>query len=399
MIPCVSSRSSSSVVIGCILALSWMAGAWAQEPGEAFQVHGFFSQAVARSDHNDVGGKSSQRLAWDLRELGGNVSWRPDPDWIFSAQALMRWAGKADEGDLRLDYGFVDRTLLSGDDRLGVQLGKIKNPYGFYNTTRDVAHTRPGILMPQSIYWDRIRDFVLAAPGVSLYGEHDRTSHRLSWQASYLRPIVDNPEVEHVTLMADRPGRLQGRPSWLAQVMLEMDDDRWRLGLSLGEMATRYAPAVGDVLQSGKNLFRPVVLSLEHNREHWSFTAEYAETDVRSRGYGPFFQNPDNTVQAYYVQATWRFQPRWQAYVRHDTLYINKSDRKGRQFEIHTGLPGALLYAEDNTLGLRFDPDRHWALSMEVHRVAGMAWLTRQDNPGVPKKDWTLLLLQAAYRF
>jgi inorganic pyrophosphatase len=54
---------------------------------------------------------------------------------------------------MRLDYGFVDRTLLAdGDDQVGLRLGKIKNPIGFFNTTRDVAHTRPGIIMPQSIY-------------------------------------------------------------------------------------------------------------------------------------------------------------------------------------------------------------------------------------------------------
>lgn len=384
---------------GMLCCIAWVGGANALELGQNVQMHGFLSQAAAISDHNNVGGDSSDGIAFDLRELGGNISWRPDPDWLVSAQVLARWAGKTDDGDVRLDYGFVDRTLLSGEDRLGIQLGKIKNPYGLYNTTRDVAHTRPGILMPQSIYWDRIRDFVLAAPGVSIYGENNRPMANLSWQASVLRPEVENAEVEYVTFLQDMPGRLKGRTSWLSQVMLELDHDRWRLGLSLGEMAVRYTPGAVDFWQAGTTRFRPMVFSLEHNREQWSFAAEYAETTVRSRDYALFFPFPDNTAQAYYLQATWRFQPRWQSYARYDVLHVSKSDKRGRQFEVDTGLPAHLVYSKDLTLGLRYDPDSAWALSVEVHHVQGAASLARTDNPGLPQKDWNLLLLQAAYRF
>jgi hypothetical protein len=401
MIQFASSRSNSLVVQAGVLlcCIAWARGAIAVDLGENVQVHGFLSQAAAISDHNNVGGNSSDGFAFDLRELGGNVSWRPDPDWMVSAQLLARWSGRTDDGDVRLDYGFVDRTLVSGDDRLGIQLGKIKNPYGLYNITRDVAHTRPGILMPQSIYWDRIRDFVLAAPGISVYGESNHPRASLSWEASVLRPEVENTEVEYATFFLDMPGRLQGKTSWLGQVMLELDDERWRLGLTLGEVTLRYIPGALDFWQAGTTRLRPLVLSLEYNREQWSFAAEYAETTVRSREYGSSFPFPDNTVQAYYLQATWRFRPRWQSYARYDLLYASKSDKRGRKFEVDTGLPAHLTYAKDFTLGLRYDLDRDWALSMEVHRVQGAASLARTDNPGLPHKDWNLLLLQAAYRF
>lgn len=401
MILFASSRSINAACLagGVLCCIASAGGAHALELGESVQVHGFLSQAAAISDHNNVGGKSSEGVAFDLRELGGNLSWRPDPDWLLSAQVLARWAGKTDDGDLRLDYGFIDRTLLFGEDRLGIQLGKIKNPYGLYNTTRDVAHTRPGILMPQSIYWDRIRDFVLAAPGASVYGESNRSTVSLIWQVSALRPEVESSEVEYVTFLDDRPGRLEGRTSWLGQVMLELDHDRWRVGLSLGDMAMRYKPGASDPWQGGQTHFRPRVLSLEHHREVWSFAAEYAETGVRSRDYGPSFPFPDNTVQAYYLQATWRFKPRWQSYVRYDALYLDKSDKQGRKFASNTGMPAHQMYSKDWTMGLRYDPDSAWSLAIEGHRVQGAASLARMDNPGPRHKDWNLLLLQAAYRF
>lgn len=381
---------------GCLL-LCCSAQVLAFESNEALQVHGFLSQAAALTNRNNVGGKSSDGWAFELREVGANVSWRPDPDWLLSAQGLMRWAGRSDDGDLRLDYGFVDRTLLSGDNRLGIQLGKIKNPYGLYNTTRDVAHTRPGILMPQSIYWDRLRDFVLAAPGISVYGERNHSSSNLSWQASVLRPDADSKEAEFITFLEDRPGRFRGSTSWLGQIMLELDHNRWRLGLSSGKMATRYLPAAMSDWQAGGTYFQPFVVSLEKNLEDWSFTAEYAETSVRRRDYG--FSVPDNTAQAYYLQATWRFKPGWQAYARYDALYADKSDKKGERFHLNTGLPKHAIFAEDITLGLRCDPDRTWAFFSEIHHVRGAAWLPRMDNPGLPHKDWNLLLLQAAFRF
>lgn len=383
-----------ALVLPCLIQAG---GAEALEIGEGIQLHGFLSQAAAVTDHNNVGGKSSQGVALNLREVGGNVSWRADPDWLVSAQVLARWAGGADDGDVRLDYGFVDRTLSSGEGRFGVQLGKIKNPYGLYNTTRDVAHTRPGILMPQSIYWDRIRDFVLAAPGISIYGDTSRAAYGIGWRVNALTPAADSREAEFITFLQERPGHFNGKTSWLGQVMFEFDNDRWRLAVSAGELAMRYKPDGISDWQAGSTYFRPRALSLECNGEEWSFTAEYSETGVRRRSYG--FTVPDNTAQAYYIQATWRIKPQWQAYARYDVLYADKTDKRGERFFLNTGLPKHLVFSEDITLGLRHDLDSSWAFAMEIHHVMGAAWLPRTDNPGVPSKDWNLLLLQAAYRF
>ncbi len=401
MSQCVSSRFSRSRRVARSLGMLLFgsmttAAALAWDIGETVQAHGFLSQSAAHTTHNNYAGESADDVAFDLREIGGNISWQPDPDWLISAQALMRWAGETDDGDLRLDYGFVDRTLLSGPNRLGIQLGKIKNPYGFHNTTRDVAHTRPGVIMPQSIYLDRMRDFFLAAPGVSLYGEHAGQSVTFSWQANLVEPEVDDRELEFVFRLRDIPGHYQGKRSWYAQGLLEMDNGRWRLGLTLNDLGMEFSAD-----DSSTNL-RTRLLSLEHNRERWSFAAEYMLIDVANR---PKSGNPDNTVEAYYLQATWRFMPRWQAYVRRDVIYFDKDDRDGAQF--HASLPPPLRvlhptysrYAKDNTLGVRIDPSPSWSLFLEYHDVDGTAWLSPQDNPTGTTRDWDLFLIQAAYRF
>lgn len=384
-------------------AFFWNLSAFAQELAEGVQTHGFISQSVVRTSDNNVAGNSDDELAWDLREMGVNLSWRPTPDWLISGQALARWAGESDEGKLRLDYGFLDRTLYAdGESQVGLRLGKIKNPYGFYNTTRDVAHTRPGVIMPQSIYQDQIRNFFLAAPGISIYGNSENQIGNLSWQISALRPVVDDPSLEYVFLGNDLPGHFEGKDSWLSQFMFDIGG-KWRIGMSLGEMNMAYLPApLGDIEVAGSHHLPTWVLSLEHNTENWSLTAEYGQTKVDASAYR--FFNQDVTTEAWYVQATRRMGNNWQGYLRYDVLYYDKDDRSGSAFAGSAlptllGLPAYSRFAKDWVFGVRRDLDRI-VLSGELHHVDGTAWLAQGDNPPAGSvRKWNMLLLQAAWRF
>lgn len=384
----------------------------AVELGESMQAHGFLSQSLVYTSDNRVGGASDDGIATEMREIGGNLSWRPTPDWLISGQALARWAGESDVGDLRLDYGFVDHTLLTGAaSSLGVRLGKIKNPFGFYNTTRDVAHTRPGIIMPQSIYLDRVRNYYLAAPGVSFYGNHDNSSGSLAWQISAVRPEADDPDLTYFMLGELARGHFAGRDSWFAQAMLESEGGRWRGGLTLGQINLQYQRGAELIpqLTAGSTRLPNWVLSLEHNTENWSLTSEYGQTSVHSQGYGIPLVEEDNTTESWYLQATRRFAGGWQAFLRYDVFYLDKNDRHGRDFAAKTlaasqigqgfALPARMRYAEDWAAGLRRDIGG-WSFSGEWHHVDGTAWLSPTDTPvAASREHWDMLLLQAAWYF
>jgi len=386
----------------CFLAVALMLSlptAWAVELGQGVQAHGFLSQSLVYTSDNRVGGHSDDGVATDMREIGGNLSWRPSADWLLSGQLLARWAGASDGGDLRLDYGFVDRGLIAnGDSAVGVRLGKIKNPYGFFNTTRDVAHTRPGIIMPQSIYPDRVRNFFLAAPGIGLYGNHESAKGTLSWQASFLRPEVDDPDLT-LFILPRNAGHFSGKPSWLAQAMMDSEGGRWRVGLSLGQMAMKYHPGTVDPFTAGETRLPSWVLSLEHNQEHWSVTTEYSQTGVHSSGYSSPGLEKDNTTETWYLQATHRFGGGWQGFLRYDVFYIDKDDRDGTAFAALNPAPARIRYAKDWTVGVRRDIGR-WAWSGEWHHVDGAAWLSPTDTPtAASKQKWDMLLLQGAWYF
>ena len=115
------------------------------------QFHGFFSQGLFHSSGNNVFGKSKNSVSSGLTELGLNVSYQMLNNLSFAAQGLYRraGAGTGDGGEVTLDYAFVDIMLLNfPDGRLGVRGGRIKNPWGLYNETRDVAFTHPTIFLP-----------------------------------------------------------------------------------------------------------------------------------------------------------------------------------------------------------------------------------------------------------
>lgn len=410
MIQSRSSPFSNALVAACaVCCAGWVQ---AQELGQGVQAHGFVSQSLVYTSDNNVGGDSDDSLSANLRELGANLSWRPNPDWLFSGQALARWAGESDRGELRLDYGYVSRTLLvSGAGQAGVRVGKIKNPYGFFNTTRDVAHTRPGIIMPQSIYLDRIRNFILSAPGVAAYGHHADTNLDISWSLGAVRFDGDDADLEHLFLLGDRPGALKGDTSWTGQIMADINGGRWRVGLTLGDVNMHFTPDASMALEPapfrlarGRNRLTPAVLSLEHNAEKFSFTSEYSQVKHDSRDYGTSplamaLQNP-NTLEAWYLQATYRPTPDWRFYLRRDVIYLDKDDKKGAQ--ITPPRTPYMFYAKDWTLGARYNMDA-WTFSAEYHKVDGTLWVSPLDSPILPvntqSKDWDMLLLQAAWRF
>ena len=151
--------------------LLWTSFAHAENfMGNELQLHGFLTQGVVTTSDNNFLGQSNKKASTDFREIGVNASLRPTSDVQLSVGMLSHKAGKTDNGKARLDYGLIDWTVSSSEQgRGGIRLGRVKNAYGLYNKTRDVAFTRPSILLPQSIYFERTRNLTVAADGAELY--------------------------------------------------------------------------------------------------------------------------------------------------------------------------------------------------------------------------------------
>lgn len=365
-----------------------------------FQVHGFISQAWLISDDNDFFGPSSESGgSYQYTELGANLSFRPHPDVLVAAQVLSRRAG-GEASDLQpvLDHGVIDYEWLSDTERrLGMQLGRFKNPFGFYNQTRDVAFTRPSILLPQSIYFERTRSLALAADGLSVYDEEYLDSGTLRLQAGIGKPQTGS-DLGDALGLGERSGSFDGETSFIGQILYEHEGGHVTAALGAADVEASYqngAPGPGD----NTFHFQPWILSLQYTEELWSLTAEYALRRIQLEGFDNARRNFDTTGESWYLQYTRRFQDDWQWLLRYDVLVNDRDDPSGTHFEAAGGGPAYTRYAKDLTTGIQWRLHPQVLLAAEYHAIEGTGWLPVSDSAASPKKYWNLFLMQASFRF
>lgn len=365
---------------------------------------GFLTQGLVSTDNNRFMGDSQDDVSTDFREMAVNATWRP-ASWVhLSGQLMSRRAGGVDDGDPKVDYllaGFPFPECECGN--FGMRIGRQKLPYGFYNETRDVAFTRPSIILPQAVYFDFARDLVLSADGIGFYGAIPLSDYRLDIDVNAGMPRKDK-NAEYAYLGNDLSGHFYDSKGAIARVILSEDSETWKLGLTYGKTRLSYRPgALGELgLSQGDVAVELAMLSAQYNTERWSLTAEYLVEHVDwSELGGAFALDPKNDSEGYYIQSVYRITPQWELLASYSALYYEKDDRDGTKRAALTGEPAFAQWAKDVTLGVGWSPTPNIGLRAEWHRIQGTAWLPRQDNPSFTQTDkhWQLFMLQMTYRF
>ena len=362
------------------------------------QLHGFINQGFLKTDHNQFFG-DSENGSWDFTDIGLAASIKPVKNLQISGQLLYRRAGEDSPDGVHLDYGLADLTLInSAQSGLGLRAGRVKNPYGFYNETRDITASRPSILLPESIYIDALRELFHTSDGANLYAYKTWGDKLLSFDAVLGKPEVTDSSQDAI-LAVSLPGTLTDEQLAVTRLMLEEDSGRWRLGYSYANLKADYQPSSPNPLVSGVDGCVEItlnLLSMEYNWNHWQATAEYQLRDIGYAGISPLHDGRSFTSEAYYLQTSYRVDQHWQWLLRYDQLYIDKSDKHGSQFTTASD-----AYAQDWTIGVRYQIDRHWLVSAELHKVDGTAWLSSQENPVASDQSgkWKLFTAQVSWRF
>ncbi|WP_444985152.1 hypothetical protein [Halomonas mongoliensis] len=396
------SRPRCATLLAATLLVGALPAAAQADMLDTLQLHGFLSQALVITDRNDFFGPSSSGGgSLKYTEIGANASIRPHQDVLIAAQVLSRRAG-GDGSDARpvLDYGVVDYQMVSNQQRtLGLQLGRFKNPFGFHNQTRDVAFTRPSILLPQSIYFDRTRSLGLSGDGVSFYLDERLPTGNLRFQVGAGK-IQAGDDLRRTLRLDGIPGSLDPDTSAIAQIRYEHDGGRIIVALSRADANASFDSAMPG-LSDGDFYFRPWVLSLQYNEERWSLTAEYARRNSGLENFNNPAFNFDVTGESWYLQYTRRFHDNWQWLVRYDSLVSNRDDRSGTAYEASGAGPAHSQFADDYTLGLQWNLNPQVMLAAEYHHVDGSGWLPIQDNPDPSEtsRRWNMLLFQLSLRF
>ncbi len=390
------------IVIIVVLA-GFVSNVKAESNADNVQIHGFLTQSAISTNANNFFGSSRHSVAFDFTEIGINTSYRPKNKWLLSGQLLSRRAGQTDGGKIRIDYALIDYTIRDQiSSRWGIRAGRILNPLGFYNETRDVAFARPSIFLPQSIYFDRVRDLAISSDSLYIYGEQRFQHNELLWQIGIGYPRISNEEIERSLLGQLLPGQFDSSASLLGRLLFEIDGGRFLLGISGAHALLDYSTGSGSPLQSGRVTFAPVIVSAQYNGEFLALTAEYAQRSFTYQNFGPLLADNNFVGESAYLQSVYRFRPDWDMLLRYDVLYTDQSDRQGKAFAAsHPSTAAFSRYARDATIGVGWQYSSALLLRAELHHIIGTAWLTGADNPLAShvEKNWDLFALLASFRF
>ncbi|MGR8952011.1 MAG: hypothetical protein ACU83V_06325 [Gammaproteobacteria bacterium] len=392
------SNINSGLLLMTLLNLP-RAGLAAYLPDE-LQVHGFLAQSLFHTSDNNLFGQSDDGISMGITEIGLNTAYQAFDRLGFALQGLYRRAGDIDRGSVRVDYGLADLTLWEHDaGRIGIRGGRVKIPLGLYNETRDVAFTHPTILLPQGNYFERSRSLLTSGDGGSFYAEHHTGYGDFIFKFNYVVPLGNNQEIRSIQLGPYARGEFSAEPTVVTQLSYELNGGEYVFALSYADLALDYQPVPMDRFGAGTSLVRPFIISGQYNGENLTLTAEYNYRRNVVKGYETL---PDKryATESWYIEGSYRFLPQWQATLRFDTIDANTDNRNGAGLE-RIGLPNHAAFAQDWTLGLRWDINESWMLRGEYHRVHGTMWLPQADNPDRLKtaQDWDLFGAQMSFRF
>ncbi|WP_415903138.1 hypothetical protein ACMXYR_04905 [Neptuniibacter sp. QD29_5] len=370
------------------------------------EFNGFITQGYTHTSDNSFYG-DSESGSWDFREVAGNASWRLTDRLLLTGQLMSRRAGEVDDGDLTVDYGLLDYRVYEGRrGSFGISVGRIKNPFGFYNKTRDVAFTRPSAVLPQSLYFDKARNLELSSDGFRLYGRYLFDHGILESELVIGEPRKDL-NVEYAYLNNNWDGFFHDSSGHLWRTEYSVSDYSFVVAATVGGFKLDFDgpenpdPFTGEP-GDGRVEIDLTALSMQYNWKRWSLTGEYFQQDIAwgSLG-GAYALIPESTTESFYLQLDHRLTSDVTLFLRRDMLYLDKDDRDGSRTAALFGKPAHTQFAFDWTLGLGWKPNKNWLLRAEWHKVEGTGWLAAQENPNDQEKveDWDMLMLQATYRF
>jgi hypothetical protein len=360
--------------------------------------YGFVGQTLSYSNHNNFLGDTDDNLSADYRELGVGLTHPLQNNIFISAQLLSRNAGGMSNDSVSVDHGFIGYKFTNDAMRGQITIGKNKLPIGIYNETRDAPSTRPSIILPQSIYFDRTRNLA---------------NSQVSVRANYVfGPIdtdfifgktKDNDENYEVTRLGfNRSGSMEPDGySMMTRLGFASHDDRLKLYYTYARSSMRYEPG-NDNIGAGKDKFDLHIVSLVNSIDGWNFTIEYSRDFHNSHGYTIPAYNIDNICrEKYYIQAEHFFSNRWSIFSRYEKAISNVDDPHGTIYAKVTGRPSYLAFQENISVGAAFFPTKNWILRGEVHFNDGASWLSSLENPVSAdiERHWNLVMFQAAYSF
>lgn len=363
--------------------------------------HGFIAQGVIRTNDTSFV-DAEQEFSPKLTELGVNGSINLTSSIRIAGQAVYLNGGNRYPSGERLDYLFADFDLFDANSfNLNLHLGRYKNYHWLYSATRDVPHTRPSIILPQSVYFDGFRDIAVGSDGAALVGSYSNSIGEWEFNWSYGNSPISREQTR--AFFSDlSTGNADQDFTHQLSTFLSPNSGPLKLGISLVDSDFTYRAGEQDTLQNGTVTLQRFMLTLQYAAERWDLTSELLQERVVFEDIlAPGFLR-DSLGQGGYVQWRYFLNDKITLLTRIDLLDLDKDDRNGSQLEATTGIPNYFAFHDTGTLGLTWQVLDNFRLQAEYHRVRGAGRVTPtilQNTADNPEEYNNIFALQATYWF
>lgn len=405
------SRLSSRLILSFVFALALLLSSLSSKAYDIgdFSFHGFVTQGYLNTAGNNFLIGDSRGGTFDFNEIGLNAFYQPanQSRFYLATQVISRNVGDLEDQQVDFDYALLGINILSDDEnQLGIKLGRIKNPYGFYNYTRDVPGTRTGVLLPQSMYFEPSRNDSLRSEGMLLTYIRSGDFGSVTFDWLYGKMAVrekdlfphDDMDLEYI----------DAKYRNVFRVMYDLPDNRTRFGFSYLTMdlsggyeykMPSYLPMTSEL--HGKSIYP--ILSFQYADDDWTITSEYSwpRLYVKTSWESAFIGNGDieavsEHLEHFYLE--WLYQVRYDisAFVRYERFYFDKKDKEASTY------PGVIhpAYSEGGVIGGTWNITDCLSLRSEFYVYEGVANLSGQAvTDDEVDRYWNMFLMQVVYQF
>jgi hypothetical protein len=407
------------VTLAAILVLAGSAAAQIED----LYVRGFVSQGWLNSrDVNYLVDDSRDGTA-EFHEAAVSIQARPEEKLRVGLQFLARDFGEVGNNNVVIDWAYADYHHC---DYAGFRFGKFKTLQGLYGQGRDVDMLRPTILLPQSVYNEEHRDFIVGMEGAGVYGNiplDDGGQIDYELYAGTLNvPDADNGFWDDIWVATGKLSEINPPPGetweflgvddstakfdwvWGGGLQWQSPVDGIRLGATYfkakfdmnailqfrvtDDDGVRY---LSDRVNFDGDLGRIMTLSGEYTRGPLTFTAEYTQERLNAI-----------TSEGWYGQTSWQAAEKLAITAYYSEFYGDRENRDGQGF-VEQGQRDFFAWQRDHCLALRYDVTDHWLLKFEHHLVdgTGLSNLARNDldDPIAMRRWWQYSAAKATFYF
>lgn len=384
------------------VALLFMSAASADEH---LNWHGFVAQGITQSKGSDYV-TDGDNITTELTELGLNGIYSINSTLSVAGQLVYLDGGNRYRQGARVDYLFLDWRLSTLFDwQVNVHLGRFKNRHWLYSATQDVPQTRPGVMLPQSIYFDGNRDVALSSDGIAIQSTRSNRSGTWDVRWSLGRSQLAKDDTKRL-LSGDVKGRIDQDYVHQFSTYWQPVSMRWQVGFSLLKSDFTYKPANPDILLNGISGIERITLAARYDTQYWELTSELLRDRLRYQGdfIGGLSLDVDKTGEGGYIQWRYFLNANLTGLLRFDSYVLDRTDRNGNELADNPfgAIPAHYGYMDTYTAGLSWDLSERMRLSGEFSRVHGAARLSAVMFPDAlvrAEPYWSTWSVQFMYWF